>query len=142
MTQAVVRQFRERRSGMIVNVTSSATLAPMPLVSVYTASKMAISGFTASLGHELAAFGIGVKLIEPGYAPTTKFIENSDVQFEEAIPPAYLSFAQPILATFERPRLVTTEADVAETIWTAVTDGSDQLHYPAGPDAVELAKAA
>src|SRR5262249_37831509 len=39
MTQAVLPQFRARRSGVVVNVTSSATLAPMPLVAVYTASK-------------------------------------------------------------------------------------------------------
>ncbi|WP_309227756.1 MULTISPECIES: SDR family NAD(P)-dependent oxidoreductase [unclassified Mycolicibacterium] len=31
MTQAVVPQFRERRAGVIVNVTSSVTLTPMPL---------------------------------------------------------------------------------------------------------------
>ncbi len=65
MTQAVLSQFRARRSGVIVNVTSSATLAPMPLVAVYTASKMAIEGFTASLAHELQAFDVRVKLVEP-----------------------------------------------------------------------------
>src|SRR6185436_12009047 len=44
MTQAVLPKFRARRSGVIINVTSSATLAPMPLVAVYTASKTAIEG--------------------------------------------------------------------------------------------------
>src|SRR4029079_8181913 len=77
MIQAVLPQFRERRSGVIVNVTSSATLAPMPLVAAYTASKTAIEGFTASLAFELEAFGVGVKLVEPGYAPTTRFTSNS-----------------------------------------------------------------
>lgn len=51
MTQAVVPQLRARRSGVVVNVTSSATLAPFSLVAVYTASKMAIEGFTASLAR-------------------------------------------------------------------------------------------
>src|SRR5262249_30800439 len=40
MTQAVLPQFRERRAGVVVNVTSSVTLAPMPLAAAYTASKM------------------------------------------------------------------------------------------------------
>src|SRR5688500_364964 len=56
MIQAIVPQFRERRAGVIVNVTSSATLAAMPLAAVYTASKIAVEGFTASLAHELGAF--------------------------------------------------------------------------------------
>src|SRR5262245_56614749 len=38
MTQAVLPHFRGRRSGVVVNVTSSVTLAPMPLEAAYTAS--------------------------------------------------------------------------------------------------------
>jgi NAD(P)-dependent dehydrogenase (short-subunit alcohol dehydrogenase family) len=140
MTQAVIPQFRERRSGVIVNVTSSATLAPMPLVSVYTASKTAIEGLTASLEHELRAFDVRVKLVEPGYAPTTRFTQNTDLSIEDAIPAAYMPFAEPILAAFGQPALVTTEADVAEAVWRAATDESGQLRYPAGPDAVALAR--
>src|SRR6516162_4493465 len=67
MTQAVLPQLRARKSGVVVNVTSSVTLTPMPLAAVYTASKMAIEGFTGSLAHELEAFNIKVKLVEPGY---------------------------------------------------------------------------
>ena len=66
MTQAVLPQMRARRSGVVVNVTSSATLAPFPLVAVYTASKTAIEGFTGSLAHELAGFGVRARLVEPG----------------------------------------------------------------------------
>ena len=77
MTQAVLPQFRAQRSGIVVNVTSSAVLAPMPLVAAYTASKTAIEGFTGSLAHELAVFGVSVKLVEPGYGPTTRFTSNS-----------------------------------------------------------------
>lgn len=42
MTQAVLPQLRARRSGVVVNVTSSATLAPMPMVAVYTAFAQSI----------------------------------------------------------------------------------------------------
>src|SRR5271155_6121401 len=38
MSQAVIPQMRERRCGVIINVTSSATLAPFPLAAAYTAS--------------------------------------------------------------------------------------------------------
>ncbi|MDR7272710.1 NAD(P)-dependent dehydrogenase (short-subunit alcohol dehydrogenase family) [Pelomonas saccharophila] len=142
MMQAVVPQFRERHSGVIVNVTSSVTLAAMPLAGVYTASKMAITGLTGSVAHELAAFNIRVKLVEPGYAPTTRFAENGAARIQGLIPEAYLPFAQPIFAAFAQPALVTTEQDVAEVVWQAANDRSERLRFAAGPDAVALAKAA
>jgi NAD(P)-dependent dehydrogenase (short-subunit alcohol dehydrogenase family) len=140
MTQAVVPDFRRRRSGTIVNVTSSATLTPMPLASVYTASKMAIEGFTASLEHELSAFDVSVKLIEPGYGPTTRFTQNTDLNLEDVIPEPYAPFARPILEAFARPGLVTTEADVADAVWRAVHDTSGRLRFPAGADALALVR--
>ncbi|HZE69162.1 MAG TPA: SDR family oxidoreductase [Pyrinomonadaceae bacterium] len=100
MTQAVLPQFRARRSGVVVNVTSSATLAPMPMVAVYTASKMAIEGFTASLAHELEAFNVRVKLVEPGYGPTTGFTNNSGSRMDGLIPEAYAPFAERVFAAF------------------------------------------
>lgn len=140
MTRAVVPQLRARRTGMIVNVTSSVALAPHPLVSVYTASKTAIEGFTESLAFELQALNIGVKLVQPGYGPDTRFAANTDLKIEDVIPAPYLPFAQPILAGFgQRPALTTSAADVADAVWRAVTDGSARLRYPAGPDAVALA---
>lgn len=138
MTQAVVPQFRSRRSGMIVNVTSSATLAAMPLVAVYTASKQAIQGFTGSLALELKEFGVRVKLVEPGYAPTTRFTANGQTRMSGLIPETYAPFANRIFAALNQP-LVTSERDVAEVIFAAANDSSDRLHFPAGPDAVALA---
>ncbi|MCY1009600.1 SDR family oxidoreductase [Nannocystis pusilla] len=140
MTQAVLPQMRARRSGVIVNVTSSVTLAPMPLVAVYTASKTAIQGFTASLAHELADFDVKVKLVEPGYGPTTRFANNGPNP-ATLIPEAYAPFAERVFAAFTRPAAVTTEADVAEVVFRAATDTSGQLRFPAGPDAVALAGA-
>lgn len=141
MTQAVIPQFRERRAGTIVNVTSSVTLAAMPLAAAYTASKTAITGFTGSLAHELGAFGVRVKLVEPGYAPTTRFAHNAEVRVQDLIPPAYAGFAGPVFAGFANPPLITRESDVAETVWQAVNDFSGQLRFPAGADAVALARA-
>ncbi|MCB1489018.1 MAG: SDR family oxidoreductase [Bauldia sp.] len=139
MTQAVIPQMRERRSGAIVNITSSATLAPMPLVSVYTASKQAIEGFTGSLAQELGAFGVKARLVEPGHGPTTRFAENTAFDIAALIPETYAAFAAPIFAAFANPPLTTKETDVAEAIWLAATDPSDRLRYPAGADAVALA---
>jgi NAD(P)-dependent dehydrogenase (short-subunit alcohol dehydrogenase family) len=139
MTQAVLPQFRARRSGVVVNVTSSATLAPMPLAAAYTASKMAIEGFTGSLAHELGPFGVRVKLVEPGYGPTTSFGSNVGTRMDGVLPETYASFWQPVMASFATVTLVTTEADVAEAVYRAANDTSGRLRFPAGADAVALA---
>jgi NAD(P)-dependent dehydrogenase (short-subunit alcohol dehydrogenase family) len=138
MCQAVIPQMRERRSGVIVNVTSSVTLAAMPLAAAYTASKQAIEGFTGSLAHELGYFDVRAKLVEPGYAPTTRFAQNTDVRIEDLIPPAYAGFATPIFAEFAHPAMTTKETDVAEAVWDAVNDTTDRLQFPGGADAVAL----
>ena len=142
MTQAVIPQMRERRAGVIVNVTSSATLAAFPLAAAYTASKQAIQGFTGSLAHELGHFNIRAKLVEPGYAPTTRFTENTAVRVENLIPPPYADFAAPIFQSFAQPAMTTKESDVAQAVWQAVNDTTGQLRFPAGADAVALARQA
>lgn len=141
MTQAVLPGFRARRSGVVVNVTSSATLAPMPMVAAYTASKVAVEGFTASLAFELAAFEVRVKLVEPGYAPTTRFTSNGAGRMAGLIPEAYAPFAERIFAAMGQLSAVTREAEVAEAVWRAANDETGQLRFPAGADAVALAPA-
>jgi short-subunit dehydrogenase len=119
MTQAIVPQMRERRSGTIINVTSSVVLAPHPLVSVYAASKWAIEGFTECLAPELAAFNVRAKLVQPGYGPSTQFTANSDVRIEDAVPEAYQAFAKPSSKLSHNlvrsPRLTT--LDVWSGVW-------------------------
>jgi NAD(P)-dependent dehydrogenase (short-subunit alcohol dehydrogenase family) len=140
LSQAVIPQLRAQRSGVIVNVTSSATLASMPLVAAYTASKTAIEGFSGSLALELAEHGVRVKLVEPGYGPNTQFSANSGPRMAGLIPEAYAAFAQRCLAAFTRTEVFTSAGDVAEVVWRAANDVSGRLCFPAGPDAVALAR--
>ncbi|WP_342116770.1 SDR family oxidoreductase [Pseudoduganella sp. OTU4001] len=138
MCRAVIPQFRQRREGVIVNVTSSATLAPFPLVAAYTASKTAIEGFTESLALELREFGIRAKLVQPGYGPSTGFTANGQQRMHGLIPAAYEAFAQRVFAGFSNLAAVTRETDVAEIVWTAANDTSERLRFAAGTDALAL----
>ena len=140
MTHAVLPLFRERRCGVVVNVTSSVTLARMPLAAAYTASKAAIEGFTGSLAFEVEWFNVRVKLVEPGYAPSTRFTSNGASRMQGLIPEAYAPFAEPIFAAFAQPAAVTTESDVADAVWRAANDTTGQLRFPAGADALALAQ--
>ena len=139
MCQAVIPRFRERGAGTLVNVTSSATLAPFPLVAAYTASKTAIEGFTESLALELAGFGVRAKLIEPGYCPDTRFADNGAERMQGLITEPYAPFANTVFAGFAQPAAVTHPADVAEAVWQAAHDTTGRLRFAAGADAVALA---
>ena len=138
MCQAVIPQFRARRAGTIVNVTSSTTLAPFALVAAYTASKSAIEGFTSSLQLELRAFDVRVALVEPGHAPTTAFAANGQQRMQGLVPVAYEPFARSVFAGFTKDMPTTRESDVAEGVLKAATDVSGQLRFPAGADALAL----
>lgn len=66
VTQAVIPHMRLRRAGTIINVSSVSGRIGFPGYAPYAASKFAVEGFSESLRHELAPFGIRVVLIEPG----------------------------------------------------------------------------
>jgi NAD(P)-dependent dehydrogenase (short-subunit alcohol dehydrogenase family) len=138
MTQAMLPIMRQQGGGVIVNVTSSVTLAPSPFAAAYTATKTAIEGFSRALAQELGTFNIAIKLVEPGYAPTTRFSANTELPIQDLIPEAYADFARPIFEAFAAPMVTTREIDVAEAIWRAANDSTGQQRFPAGPDAVAM----
>ncbi|MEP6772717.1 MAG: SDR family oxidoreductase [Polaromonas sp.] len=141
MTQAVLTQFRQRRSGVIVNVSSSTTLKPLPLLSVYTASKAAVNAFTESLALELQPFNIRVNLVLPGRSPETPFSKNAQPRMQARAPEAYGDFVEGVFAAMgQSPGPVTHALDVAQAVWQAATDPSSPLRIHAGADAVALAQ--
>lgn len=140
MTQAVLPQFRERRAGIVVNVTSSVTLKALPLVSVYSASKAAVNAFTRSMAIELEPFGVRARLVLPGRSPETRFGDNAHVSGLDH--EAYADFAQQVFAGMrDSAGPVTYASDVAEAVWQAATDPSSPLQIPAGKDAIAWAEA-
>ncbi|MBW8824319.1 MAG: SDR family oxidoreductase [Xanthomonadales bacterium] len=140
MTQAVLPQFRQRRAGVIVNVTSSVTLKSLPLLSVYTASKAAVNAFTESLALELAPFGVRVRLVLPGRSPTTSFGDNARRLMGDSVPEAYADFRNRVFAAVRDVATPVTQVqDVAEAVWHAVTDPAAPMRMPAGADALALA---
>lgn len=73
MAQAVAPFWRERGSGVLVNVSSVQGKIGTPLEGAYAASKHALEALSESLHFELGHFGIRVVIIEPGYiAPGMK----------------------------------------------------------------------
>jgi NAD(P)-dependent dehydrogenase (short-subunit alcohol dehydrogenase family) len=139
MTQAVLPQFRERKAGVVVNVTSSVTLRPLHLLSVYTASKAAINAFTESVALELEPFNVRVRLVLPGRAPQTRFGENAQSRMQSSVPEAYSDLAQRVFAQWQQESAITRSLDVAQAVWRAANDPSSPLRIVAGADAIAWA---
>lgn len=65
MTRAVLPKMRERRSGIIVNISSIGGSVAFPALSYYHATKYAVNGFSESLQKEVAPLGIKVVIVQP-----------------------------------------------------------------------------
>jgi len=75
MCSSVLSFMREKKSGLIINISSIAGIIGTPYQSAYSASKFALEGFTETLRMEVKQFGIHTVLIEPGDFKT-KITEN------------------------------------------------------------------
>jgi len=85
VVQELVRSWRERGSGVIVNVSSVQGRVSTPLEGAYAASKYALEALSETLHYELAHFGIRVVIIQPGYiAPGMKDSPRHDGPAEYA----------------------------------------------------------
>jgi NAD(P)-dependent dehydrogenase (short-subunit alcohol dehydrogenase family) len=136
MVQAVLPAFRKRRAGVIVNVSSSTTLKPLPLVGLYRASKAAVNAFTESLAAEVSPFGVRVHLVLPGRAPETKFGENAFPHLRGHDDSDYAPMIERIVASIhDASGPMTRASDVAEAIWRVANDPSAPLRIAAGADA-------
>lgn len=136
--QAILPKFRERRRGTIINVTSTVTLKPLPLVSVYRASKAAVNALSESLAAEMEPFGVRVHIVLPGRSPETSFGDNAMPHLRGLDNPDYKPMIEDMIARFrEDTGPVTHAADVAKAVWLAATDPAAPLRIPAGEDAVQ-----
>lgn len=130
VTREMLPHFRQRKAGVIVNVSSMGGRVTFPLYSLYHATKWAVEGFSESLVYELEPFGIRVKLIEPGAIKTEFYDRSQDVMTKPGLSD-YDGMTAKVLANYQKTGAGAPGPEVvAQTIFRAATDGSTKLRYP------------
>jgi len=117
------KQMIRQRAGRIVNITSVSGLIGIPGQTNYCTAKAGIIGFTRSLSKELAAWGIPVNAVAPGYTDTDMLKHQSEEQRAQAlarIPMRRLGTAEEIAVLVG---FLAHEAPVYMTGQTMVVDG-------------------
>ena len=130
--QAVLPQFRARKDGVIINITSVGGVYGVPICSVYNSTKFAVEGLTEAAHYELSSIGVRAKLVEPG-AIKTDFASRSLDMNTDASLTEYQEFIGKIMAAWASIASDASEAvEVAEKIFEAATDGTSTLRYSVG----------
>jgi short-subunit dehydrogenase len=140
VTREILPHFREQGSGVILNNSSIAGLIGVPTISLYGSTKFAVEGLSESLYYELRELGIQVKIVEPGVVVTDFFGRSLDSAHNPTIT-AYNSTLERFNATLtseDYAQMTSHVEQIAEVMFTAVTDGKDQLRYLVGKDAEML----
>ncbi|MCZ4409082.1 SDR family oxidoreductase [Cryomorphaceae bacterium 1068] len=73
VAKAVLPGMRKQKSGLIIQVSSTAGRAAFPGFGIYHASKWGLEGMSEAMRYELAPLGIDVVLVEPGPFATNFF---------------------------------------------------------------------
>ena len=137
--KAILPQMRARKSGTIVNVSSIGGRVAFPYFSIYMASKHALEGLTDSMQYELDPFGIRLKLVEPGmfktaFGKNSKQAETSNMEdYHETNKKFYDKYFKDEGSSLDDGD----PQQVADAVYEAASDNSEQLRYPAGASAIQ-----
>lgn len=121
VAKAVLPGMRERKRGLIIQVSSTAGRAAFPGFGVYHASKWGLEGMSEAMRYELAPLGIDVVIVEPGPFSTNFFgniVEGADGERASAyghVAAFGEGFTQMVTEAFENEDAPTDPMVVVET---------------------------
>ncbi|XP_065347829.1 hydroxysteroid dehydrogenase-like protein 1 [Cloeon dipterum] len=98
LVHLVLPGMKERRRGLIVNVSSVAALAPNPISSIYAASKAYVHSFSEAVKAECEGTGVEIQTLAPGYVDTG-FIDGNKHYLPGFFNPTPENYAKSAVAT-------------------------------------------
>jgi NAD(P)-dependent dehydrogenase (short-subunit alcohol dehydrogenase family) len=133
--KSVIPIMRKQATGIIVNTTSLSGKVPLPLESVYTASKFALEGISESIQYELEPLRIKIIIVEPGGVGSS-FLKSSRAPKASDLNSSYRSIENKISESFKQwSQNLMHPSEVAKVVLEAVTSDNPDLRYTIGKDA-------
>lgn len=120
--RAVIGPMRQAGAGRIVVIASMAAKAGEPYLAAYTASKHGVLGLVRSAAAELAATGVTVNAVCPGYVDTP--MTDATVAGIAEMTGRSADEARRILADKQPTGRLVTPEEVADVVWMCVSNGS------------------
>lgn len=139
LARLVLPYMREAGGGHIVNLSSIYGRATTPLTGWYQACKHALEGVSDALRAEVAADGIKVVLIEPGFIRTGIWQETDDELSNRSGSEFADSYQRLLSITRIVDPIMGDPSKVAHTVADAVTTRNPRARYLVGRDAQALA---
>ncbi|KAF7991085.1 hypothetical protein HCN44_002647 [Aphidius gifuensis] len=99
MTRLVINDMQKRGKGAIVNVSSGSELQPLPLMTVYAATKVYIGSFSEALRAEYENFGITVQHLTPLFVNTKMNAFSNRLQVSSVFVPDAMTYARNAVET-------------------------------------------
>ncbi|XP_043258224.1 inactive hydroxysteroid dehydrogenase-like protein 1 [Colletes gigas] len=99
MTRLVIGQMQKRGKGAIVNISSGSELQPLPLMTVYAATKVYINSFSEAIRAEYSRFGVTVQHLTPFFVNTKMNAFSDRLQVSTIFVPNATTYAKNAIAT-------------------------------------------
>ena len=141
VTRAVLPVMRAQRSGLVVAISSTAGIVGQEFCTAYAAAKFGVEGWIESLAPEVAPFGIGTMLVEPGFFRT------------QLLTPESTNYAQPSIDDYAERTTQTVAAwnamngqqagdpaKLANALVQLASQDEPPLRFVAGADAIATVK--
>ncbi|PSN44936.1 Inactive hydroxysteroid dehydrogenase-like protein 1 [Blattella germanica] len=107
MTRLILPQMQARRQGAIINVSSGSELQPLPLMTVYAASKVFVRSFSEALRYEYQRDGITIQHLSPLFVNTKMNAFSHRLQETSLFVPNATTYARNAVNTLGRVNATT-----------------------------------
>jgi NAD(P)-dependent dehydrogenase (short-subunit alcohol dehydrogenase family) len=144
LSRLILPSMKSRRSGIIVNISSTAGIEAKPSRTMYSGSKFALEAFSESLYHEMKPFNVRVLIVEPGAFRTG--MPNALVAPEKPLPEEYNGTITQLMLSAMQAGTFKPKGDVEKAVraifdvvtGTGQAEGMEEfLRLPLGKDGSE-----